>query len=125
MNLRRTTAALGTAALVASPVMAAAPAAAAEREFRYGGAKIEYEVDKDDGRFEVEVDIDNAKPGSKWRVTLWHDGRRYHKKVHTADREGDIEIEKNRRNTKGKDVFTMKVKRLSAAKAATRTITLR
>jgi hypothetical protein len=75
---------------------------------------------EDDGRFEVEVDIDNAKRGSKWRVTPWHDGRRYHHKVHTANRGSDIEIEKKRPNTKGKDVFKLRVKRLSAAGAATR-----
>jgi hypothetical protein len=127
LNLRRTTATLGAAALVAAPLtlMTAAPASAAEREFRVAGADVDFEVEKDDGRFEVEVDIDDAKPGSRWRVVLWQDGKRYHKRVHTADRDGDVEIDKNRRNTAGKDVFKVKVKKIGGPKAKTRVITLR
>ena len=125
MNINRIAATIGVTALVAAPLVAAGPATAAERSFRYGGAKIEYDVEKDNGRFEVDVDIDNAKPGSKWRVTLWHDGVRYHQRVHTADREGDVDIDKNRRNTKGADAFKLRVKKIGGPKAATRTIRLR
>lgn len=126
-NLRRTTATLGAAALLASPLtfMTAAPAVAADREFRYGGADIEFDVEKDDGRFEVEVDIDDARPGSKWRVVLKHEGKRFHKKVHRADRDGDVEIEKDRRNTRGKDVFKVRIKKIGGPKAVTRTIRAR
>jgi hypothetical protein len=124
MNLRRTTATLGAAALIATPltVMTAAPAAAADREFRYAGAEVEFDVEKDDRRFEIEVDIDDAKPGSRWRVVLWHNGNRYHKRIHRADSDGEIEIEKKRRDTRGKDVFKLRVKKIGANKAATRVI---
>ena len=125
LNLRRTTAALGTVALVATPLAIAAPASAAEREFRYAGAEVDFSVEKDDGRFEVEVDLDDARRGQKFRVVLRHDGKTFHKRVHTVDREGDIEIEKNRRNTAGKDVFKLKLKKIGGPKAVTRTITLR
>lgn len=120
MDIMRMTATMGVAALFATPMLIAAPAAAAEREFRYGGAEIEYEVEKDDGRFEVEVDID-GKRTDRWRVTLWHDGKRYHKKVH----KGDVDIEKSRPNTKGKDVFKLRVKKIGGPKAKTRIIRLR
>lgn len=125
-HLRRMTAGLGAAALLASPItlLTAAPANAAEREFRYAGAKVEYEVDKDDGRFEVELDIDNAKRGTKWRVMLFHDGKRYYNKLSTAPRDGDIEVERNRGNTAGKDVFTLRVHR-AGFKPVFKTITLR
>jgi hypothetical protein len=124
MDLRRTTATLGAAALIATPltVMTTAPAAAADREFRYAGAEVEFDVEKDDGRFEIEVDIDDAKPGSRWRVVLWHNGNRYHKRIHRADSDGEIEIEKKRRDTRGKDVFKLRVKKIGANKAATRVI---
>jgi hypothetical protein len=125
LNLRRTTAALGTVALVATPLAIAAPASAAEREFRYAGADVDFSVEKDDGRFEVEVDLDDAKRGQRFRVVLKHDGKTFHKRVHTVDREGDIEIEKSRRNTAGKDAFKLKLKRIGGPKAVTRTITLR
>ncbi len=127
LNLRRTTATIASATLVATPLtlMTATAASAAEKDFRYAGAKVDFEVEKDDGRFEVEVDIDDAKPGSRWRVVLRHDGKKFHARTHRADREGDVEIEKNRRNTAGKDVFKVTVKKVGATKAATRTIRLR
>ena len=124
-NVRRITAAAGAVALVASPLAIAAPASAAEREFRYAGAEVDFSVEKDDGRFEVEVDLDEARRGQKFRVVLKHDGKTFHNRVHTVDREGDIEIEKNRRNTAGKDVFKLKLKKIGGPKAVTRTITLR
>jgi hypothetical protein len=124
-DIRRITATLGAAALVASPLAIAAPASAAEREFRYAGAEVEFSVEKDDGRFEVEFDLDDARRGERFRVVLKHDGKTYHKRVHRVNREGDIEIEKNRRNTAGKDVFKLKLKKIGGPKAVTRTITLR
>lgn len=129
MNLRRTTATIGAGALLAAPltVLGAAPATAdaeKEREFRVAGAEVDFSVEKDDGRFEVEVDLDEARPGSTWRIVLRHDGRRYHKRVHRADRDGEIEIDRKRRNTRGKDVFTVKVKRIGGPRKV-RTIRMR
>jgi hypothetical protein len=122
----------GAATLVASVMVAgslalvgAAPAQAAEREFRYAGAEVEFEVDKDDGRFEVEVDIDDARPGEKFRIVVWQNGQRFHKKVHTADRDGEIEIDKTRRDTKGRDVFKLKIKKIGGPKAVTSVIRTR
>lgn len=127
VGARKITATIGAAALVAAPLslIATSPAAAADREFRCAGAKVDFDVEKDDGRFEVDVDVDNAKPGSKWRIVLKHDGNRYHKKVHRADNDGEIDIDKDRRNTAGKDVFKVKVKKIGGPKACTRTITRR
>ena len=124
MELRKTIAAAGVAALLAAPMATAAPAAAADREFRYGGAEVDFEVDKDDGRFEVELDIDDAKRGTKWRIMLYQDGKRYYNKLHTAPRDGDIEIERNRPDTWGKDVFKLRLHR-AGFKPVFKTITLR
>ena len=128
-KIRKATAAIGAAALLAAPVsMIATPAYAdgpeKDREFRVAGAEVDFSVEKDDGRFEVEVDIDDAKPGSKWRVILKHDGRRFHKKVPRADGDGDIEIERNRSNTKGADTFKVRVKKVGGG-AKSRTIRMR
>lgn len=126
-SMRRTTSTLMAAGLIAVPatVMGAAPASATDREFGYAGAEVDFEVDKDDGRFEVDVQIDDATPGSRWRVTLWHDGQRYHNRIHRADSDGEIDIEKDRRNTAGRDLFKIRVQKVGSTKAATRTITLR
>jgi hypothetical protein len=125
-RIHKITAPLAAAALVAAPVaVIAAPAQAdgpeKEREFRLAGAEVDFSVEKDDGRFEVEVDIDDARPGSKWRVVLRHDGKRFHNRVHRADDDGDIEIDRNRRNTAGADVFKVRVKKVGGS-AKSRTI---
>lgn len=128
LNARRTTATIGAAALLATPlaVLGAAPANAADREFRYGGAEVEFDVEKDDGRFEVDVDIDDARPGDRFRVVLRHNGKVFHKGTHRADRDGDVvDLDKNRPNTRGKDVLKLKVKKVGAKKAAVRTIRAR
>lgn len=107
-------------------MLGASPASAdADREFRYAGAHHEFDVEKDDGRFEVSFEIDDAKRGSKWRVVIRHDGKVIHKKVHRADSDGEVEIDKDRRNTKGKDIFKVKVKKVGKKAAATRTIVRR
>lgn len=123
-TLRKAVATLGASALLASPLaLTAAPAQAADRDFRCAGADVKFEVEKDDGRFEVEVDVDDARKGSKYRIVLRHNGKRFHKRVHRADRDGDVaDFEKKRRNTKGKDRFVIKVKKIGGPKACKRVI---
>lgn len=127
LNLRRTTATIGAAALLATPFVAlgATPAQAADREFRCSGARVEFDVERDDGRYEVAVDIDRAPPGSRWRVALRQNGKRFHHRVHRADRDGEVEIDRNRPNTRGRDTFRLRVKKVGGAKACVRTIRVR
>lgn len=128
MNFRRTTATVGAAALLATPMalLTSSPASAADREFRYAGAKVEFDVDKDDGRFEVEVELDHVKqPKAKYRIVLRHDGKVFHNRVHRAGADREIEIDKSRPDTRGADKFKLRVKKASAKKAAVRTITRR
>ncbi|GAB2877296.1 hypothetical protein [Nocardioides pacificus] len=128
-KIRSTTATLGAAALLIAPLsLMSAPAHAdgpeKKREFRIAGAEIDFSVEKDDGRFEVEVDIDDARPGSRWRVILKHDGKRFHNRVHRADGDGDIEIDRKRGDTRGADVFKVRVKQVGGG-AKGRTIRMR
>ncbi|QLQ11085.1 MAG: hypothetical protein HZY75_12845 [Nocardioidaceae bacterium] len=125
INLRKPAVALGTTALIAAPLaILATPvsANAADREFRCSGAEVEFDVDKERGKYEVDVDVDDAQAGSKWRITLRHNGKVFHKKVYTADHEGDIDVDKFRPNTNGKDTFKLRIKQIGGAKACTRTI---
>lgn len=116
LSIRKAAATVGATALLATPLVAlsATPAVAADREFRCAGAKVDFEVDKERRGnrvgFEVNVDVDDAKPGSRWRVKLTHDGKTVHNKVYVADREGEVDVEKWRKNTKGKDRFKATVK---------------
>lgn len=126
-TIRKTIAALGAGALLATPLaLTASPAQAADREFRCGGADVDFDVEKDDGRFEIDVDVDDAKRGSKYRVTLRHNGKVFHKKVHRADGDGDVaDIDKKRPDTRGKDRFKITVKKIGGPKACSRVIVRR
>ncbi|MEI2714677.1 MAG: hypothetical protein V9G04_15625 [Nocardioides sp.] len=122
--IRKTVAGLGAAALLATPVVAvtAAPSFASDREFMCAGAEVDFDVEKDDGRFEVEVDIDDTR-SAKWRVQMWHDGNRFHNKVHsTSGDDDDIEIDRLRRDTRGSDTFKLRVKKIGGPKACTVTV---
>jgi hypothetical protein len=126
-KLLTTTAVLGSTALVAAPLtlLATTSASAVEKSGTCGGARFELDVEKDDGRFEVEADVDNARPGSQWRVVLKHDGQTYVNQVRTADREGDVSVDRDRRNTAGKDVFRLNVRQVGTDTICSRVITLR
>ena len=102
-----TTALLATAG---TTVLVAAPANAdVEKRGTCAGASFELNVDRERGGFEVDADIDNARVGSEWRVAISHDGRLATSRVLRADDEGELDLDTVRRNTAGKDVFTLTV----------------
>lgn len=128
-TIRTATAATSVAALVAAaatlvPASASADGPEKEVRFRVAGATADLKVEKDDGRFEVDVDLDRARPGSKWRIVLRHDGKRYYSKVKRADADGEIDVDTVRRDTRGADVFKVTVKKVNGAKKS-RTIRMR
>jgi len=113
--------------VVAVPALVAlAPAAHAdiEKQGSCGNGVYELSVDRENGGFEVNFDLDGVASGSQWRVVLKHDGKRYFKKVRTADREGEIDVEKWRSNTAGKDVFRAKATNTSTGATCTAKITV-
>ncbi|NPC97556.1 hypothetical protein [Nocardioides sp. zg-DK7169] len=124
--LRRVTAAFGSAVLITVPlsIVGAPAASAAEREFRCSGASVDFEVEREGGRFEVDVSIDGTR-NSRWRVTLRQDGRVVSNRVHRADNDGDVDVRLRRPNTPGADVFKLRVKKIGGAPACTSRIRLR
>lgn len=123
----RTIAATTAGALLAVPVavLVAAPANAdIERHGNCGGGRYELSVDREGGGFEVNVDLDNVAPGSKWKITLRQDGKRYYSERRTADREGDIDVERFRSNTNGSDKFSFRAKRVGGGASCTAAITV-
>jgi hypothetical protein len=46
-------------------------------------------------------------------VKLTHDGKVMTKKVHRADREGEVDLDRWRPNTRGSDTFTVKAKNIN------------
>jgi hypothetical protein len=109
----------GTAALVAAPAHADV-----ERRGTCAGATYELNVDRERGGFEVDADIDNARVGSEWRVTVRHDGKVATSRVLRADNEGELDLDTFQRNTAGKDVFKLTVTPAGGASCSTK-VTLR
>ena len=109
----------GTTALVAAPAHADV-----ERRGTCAGATYELNVDRERGGFEVDADIDGARVGSAWRVTIRHDGKVATSRVLRADDEGELDLDTFRRNTPGKDVFRLTVTPAGGASCSTK-VTLR
>ncbi|WP_347352601.1 hypothetical protein [Intrasporangium sp.] len=124
----RRTAVLVTTAVLTVPaaVLTAAPAQAdVERHGRCGSAVYEFSVDRERGGFEVELEIDRAKPKSQWKVLMYHDGKRFVNQTFRADREGELDVERWRGNTAGYDKFTFRATRSDGAATCTNSITVR
>ena len=98
------TAAAGTTVLVSAPA-----SADVERRGTCAGATFTLDVDRERRGYEVDVDIDNARAGSEWRVTIRHDGTVTTSRVLRADNEGEIDVDTFRTNTGGKDTFRLTV----------------
>lgn len=109
------TAAAGTTVLVAGPA-----SADVDRTGTCAGATYELSVDRERGGWEVDADLDNARPGSSWRVALRHDGQVVTSRVHTADAEGEIDVDAWRRDTAGSDSFVLKVKPVGGTSCSTK-----
>ena len=125
----RTTAALTTAgALLAVPtaVLVAAPAHAdVDREGRCGAGTYDFSVDREGRGFEVSADLDNQRPGSRWKIVVREDGRVIANITRRADREGDVELDRFTRNTAGTDRFVMRATPIGGGAGCSASITVR
>ena len=127
---RRTIALGATSALVVAgaTVAVAAPVLAdTERHgaCSQGNARYDFDVDRDDGRFEVDLEVESNRPGQKWRLKLFHDGERVLSTVRRTDREGEVEYDRDLRNTAGKDAFRARAVNLGNGEVCTARIVRR
>ena len=124
MNKR--TLALTTACGLAVPglLLVATPAAQADvdRVGACGTGTYELSVDREGRGFEVSVDLDGLAPGSTWRVVVRQDGKRIANVVRTAERDGDLDVERFARNTAGKDTFRFTAKRVGGSASCGATV---
>lgn len=123
-------------ALVAAPValLVAAPAQAdgPERHAHgsVAGAHYEISAEKDDGRFEVDADLDGVPAGSAWKMVVRHDGKKVATRTATAVRDDDGRYDADfrdvrRPNSAGKDVFKVTLTRTDGAGSVTRTLSFK
>ena len=126
--MKRTTALIAaTAVAVPGALLLAAPAAHADVD-RYGSiarGSWEFSVDREDGGFEVDLDVDRVAPGTTWRVVLRHDGKRVLARTLRADHEGDVDVDVWRPNTPGNDTFRFNLRNTRSGAKASSTITVR
>lgn len=128
----KTTALLAASTLLAAPLatvaLAAAPssAAPADREKRgtCAGGTYELQAEREDGGYEVTVDLDRLAPGSQWKVVLRHEGKRVAAVTRTADAEGDVELEAYRKGTPGPETFSFRATPVGGGKGCAATVRL-
>jgi hypothetical protein len=101
--LSAVTATLPALALTAGPAQAGDDDI--EKSRSCGGFRIELKVGPEDGGWEVESDVDDARAGSDWRIVIRQDGRTVFNRIRTAGPGGDVEVDLRRPNTAGSDTF--------------------
>ena len=100
------------AGLMAAGILAAVPASAGgdreviRRGSCSGSTDWKYKAKADDGRIEVEYEVDQNRSGDSWRVKLFHDGNRFFKGTRvTGGDSGSFDIERKVSNHQGVDRF--------------------
>ena len=108
-----------TAALIATlalPLLGAVPAHADDDDrevIRHGSCSgatdWKMKAQADDGRIEVESEIDSNRAGQTWHWVLRHEGKLVDRgRSATAGRSGSFEVERKARNSAGADSFTFR-----------------
>ena len=102
-------ASLAAGALADGLLAPTAATAGGRQEIRTGNCTFgnwKLKVSPEDGRLEVEYEIDVNRAGQRWRVALFHGGTRMHRGVHvTRGRSGSFTVRDLARNTAGGDRF--------------------
>jgi len=118
--------------MVAGLFSAAAPAAMAK-----GGADVvrqgtctgnstaKIKLSKDDGRIEVEFEVDQNKVGDTWRVKLSHNGDRFFSGTRTTQApSGSFELRKLTNDAAGTDTIRARARNLSTGEVCTATASI-
>jgi hypothetical protein len=97
---------------------AAIPASAGDRDVERVGncsrnSDWKLKLSPENGRLEVEFEVDQNVTGDTWRVTLKHDGNRFFRgRRTTAGRSGSFEVRRVTNNHDGTDRFTARARNL-------------
>ena len=109
--LRRTTrlaiaAVTGPGLLAAAPVAHANEADVIRRGACSGASDWKIKASPEDGRIEVEFEVDSNVNGQAWRVLIWHDGDRIFAGTRTTrPPSGSFEVRRVAGNSAGADGF--------------------
>jgi len=108
---KTTLASVAAAAVLATVSVPTAAQAAGAAKINSGGcsgaAEWKLKLSPQNGGIEVEYEIDASRRGQQWRVTLFHDGRRFTRDVFTtAGRSGSFTVRRVESNRAGGDRIT-------------------
>jgi hypothetical protein len=108
MNITTKLGASLAAAALAAGLFAPTAANAGDRQMiRTGSCTVgdwKLKVSPENGRLEVEYEVDVNRRGQRWRVALFHGGNRIHRDTHvTRGRSGSFTVRDLARNTAGGD----------------------
>jgi len=107
MPVPRTAAALAVALLAALATASAAPAKNRDVDVRgtcTGRSTVELEVGLDDGRLEIELEVDQNRNGVRWHVQIRRNGKLVvNRTAVTRAPSGSFEVERKISNAPGKD----------------------
>lgn len=105
-------AATATAALVGTALATAAPASAMELERERwktcGTGMANLSAEKEYGQIDVDFEVENVAAGRTWRLQIAHNGKVKAKATLPTDNEGDVDLGRQVRDTRGKDTFVAK-----------------
>ena len=123
------TAALTGTALLAVPIAAsAAPIRAEVEREREGNCSASSDwnlnLEKEHGRIDIDVDVDSRTAGQKWKVKITHEGSTVYSKTRTTDRDGEIEVGKRVKNTRGTDKVTFRATNSSTGEVCRASLTI-
>ena len=123
------TAALTGSALLAVPVAASAAPIRADVEREKDGrcsssSTWDFNHEKEHGRIDIDVDVDSRAAGQKWKVKITHEGNTVYNKTRTTDREGEIDVSRNVKDTRGKDKVTFRATNNSTGEVCRASLTI-
>ena len=101
---------------VAIPVLSAAPAQASGDEVRRTGtctgrAEVKIKAKHDDGRIELEAEVDSNRNGQVWRWSIRHNGDlSFVGRAVTRAPSGSFEVERRALNVSGLDAFKFRAR---------------
>ena len=106
---------VASAGIAAGMALVAAPAAQAMPAFETGktgscsaGAWWDLSMEREFGYLEVDMDIERARPGERWTISLSHNGQAKKLVRAVADYEGDVDAQWILRDRAGTDRVTVK-----------------
>ena len=73
-----------------------------------GAAHWEFDASHENGRIEMEFEVDSAKAGKTWHVKLSHNGSVFDTLNKTTDHEGNFDVDRYVNDTSGTDTLGAK-----------------